>query len=185
MSTFDTANWLHEIFNLESFEHSNEESIDIAIKKEHDCIIYLYKLSKLGSISQSEQKEYINEMVALISSHCITEEIILYPVLFPTFGKQNTVKMLQEHRKFCNDIYALCMIYNMNGPCNEFVNGLDELMEDFQSHLREEENAQLPICLKRLTKEENRTLSRSYLEFKKVDIKKINPLAPDNPILGD
>ncbi|KAI9295152.1 hypothetical protein K502DRAFT_349263 [Neoconidiobolus thromboides FSU 785] len=185
MSTFDNSNWLHEIFNLKLFEHSDGESIDIAIKKEHDCIIYLYKLSKLKSNSQSEKKKYINEMVALISSHCITEETIIYPVLLQILGEQSAMKLLQEHRKLCNDMYNLSLLYGKKGICDEFEKGLDEIIDEFQIHARDEENYQMPTCLKELTQKEQRSLLNSYLEFKKVDIKKINPLAPDNPILGE
>lgn len=63
MEEHDHSSWLGDLFNMEIFKHSDNERVDTAIKKDHDCILYLLKLGRQKSSDKDKRKWYLNEAV--------------------------------------------------------------------------------------------------------------------------
>lgn len=121
------------------------DRIDQLVKADHDKVKDLYSEYKRSSVDQKQEIAY--RMVRELSMHASKEEEVLYPVISKKLSEDERSHLLDEHSELKK---LLARLADMKADKDEsaFDSQVESVMKEFQQHVTEEEQEELPRLVK-------------------------------------
>ncbi|OJJ05016.1 hypothetical protein ASPVEDRAFT_44561 [Aspergillus versicolor CBS 583.65] len=154
-------------------------TITDAITKDHrELEDYYNKI--LSASTDKEKTQWQNQFTWELARHSIGEELVVYPVFEKSLadGQAMADKDRREHNSVKEELKKF---QNMKATDPEFESTIKALMADLSSHIKEEEQQDLPKLEDAISREESEKLSTSFGRTKIFVPSRSHPSAPDKP----
>ncbi|KAJ5643556.1 uncharacterized protein N7484_006063 [Penicillium longicatenatum] len=135
----------------------------------------------LNSADADEQTRYQNQLTWELARHIISEELIIYPAIDKHVrdGEVLTRRNLVEHQEIKEQLKTF---QGLTCTDPRFVPTLEALLGDFQRHIRREEEEDLVLLERALSREDSQALAGSLERMKKFLPSRSHPLASTKPL---
>jgi len=154
-------------------------SVSDVIKTDHRELEQYYE-HIVNATSEDEKTRYQNLFVWELARHSVGEELVVYPVFEKQVqgGKALAEEDRKEHQKVKEQLYQF---QKMKAGDPNFDPTIKTLMSELKEHIKHEEDNDLPKLEKAISREESKSLAKSFERTKKFVPTKSHPSAPDKP----
>ncbi|KAK9320006.1 hypothetical protein V1517DRAFT_265193 [Lipomyces orientalis] len=149
------------------------------VKKDHRDIENCYE-SIINSDDLDTRTRWANQFVWEVATHSIGEEIVLYPAFekYIQDGQAVADKDRAEHQTAKDDLYTF---QSLKATDRNFIPVLNKVMDALKSHMKTEEEVQLPQIERALSAEESMKLAKTFSRTKLFVPTRSHPSAPSKP----
>jgi len=155
-------------------------TISDAIKKDHEDIKE-YANNIRAATDDDTKTRWQNQFTWELARHSIAEELVVYPAFakhLGTKGQEMADKDRAEHQSVKE---ALKRFQNLKPASPDFLPTLEELMNDLNTHIREEENDDLLALETIIQTTDSESMAKSFERTKAFVPSRSHPSAPDKP----
>ncbi|WWD18880.1 hypothetical protein CI109_103335 [Kwoniella shandongensis] len=156
-------------------------TVSSVIKHDHRELEEYYSKIVSSSADDDTKIRYQNQFVWELARHSIGEELVVYPALekYVQGGKAMADHDREEHQKVKELLYKF---QSLTPSDAQFLPTIKQIMSDLSSHIKEEEERDLPKLESALPNtEESESLATSFQRTKKFVPTRSHPSAPDQP----
>ncbi|PWY75266.1 HHE domain protein [Aspergillus sclerotioniger CBS 115572] len=153
--------------------------ISDAILADHRVLEHNYN-QILAAKSPDEKSRWQNQFTWDLARHSISEEIVVYPALETHLfrGRDMADKDRVEHKVVKDLLYKF---QSLSPTSPEFLPTIKELWANLATHIKEEEEQDLPALEKTLHRDESDKMVASFDRTKRFIPTRSHPTAPDKP----
>jgi len=158
----------------------HHNTISEAVKYDHHEVKVFYNTICNSTVENTINK-YRNELVWELARHSAAEELVVYPLIEKNLGaegKQIANKDRQDHTVIKEQLKA---IQELPASSPKLLPLLQEMMDKFSSHIKREEQTDLPKLEGTLSPKESLEVAQSFGRTKFFVPSKSHPSAPNKP----
>ncbi|KAH6901911.1 HHE domain-containing protein, partial [Coprinopsis sp. MPI-PUGE-AT-0042] len=140
---------------------------------------YEQAISHIGN--KDSYKRWSNQFMWQVARHSVSEELTVYPELekhLGEAGRQMADSDRKDH-KYVKD--RLNMLESMESMSEGHIAMLKDVMDHLKTHMKQEEEHDLPLLEEKLSDSESAAISKSFERTKGLVPTHPHPSAPDRP----
>ncbi|KAJ3342815.1 hypothetical protein HDU93_000945 [Gonapodya sp. JEL0774] len=112
-----------------------------------------------------------NTIIREVAVHSTVEEIVVYPVIEKTMGKEHADRLRAEHQEVKGNLYSF--------DTNKEPSLLSKIMTELRQHIDYEEQQEVPALMKQLSADQDRSLVTQWDKTRPTVPTRPHPSAPD------
>jgi len=150
-----------------------------AIVDDHKEINTFYQ-NYVSAADIIDKKKWANQLIWEVARHSVAEEIVFYPIMEKNLpnGKSMAETARTEHQAIKEDLFKL---EKLKAGQDDFDTLLKKVMTELETHIKHEEEVDIPQVLDKLPDEEQTKLGAEFERTKMFAPTRPHPSAPNKP----